>query len=652
MGKRRGRRSSGGGGGSQARAQHKMEEEDHKLATDTLDEFMDNRHKILLEKQAAADGASGSEEEEEEEILGLDLGSDLDSEEEEEEEDELQDYSDLKPTNEDDDEENVDDLAWGKNKKRYYNRDVQEDDWDPEMAEEELEQAIAQQRRQKQSLLMEDFGVDELEQEEESSDEEGAENGEEAASEEEGMKLFSTSRTTAKKAGSKKDTKEEEEPEKDGEDDSQKNKKKKKKSKKPSDAEQLKALNDDLDEISLGEDELDGENVEKVKRDISSLSTEEKLNIIANQSPELLGFVDDFKKNIDGVSQHILPLLQRVQAGELPTSKGVSLLEVQLHLMLSYCIHIAYYMLLKAKGESVKDHPVIFQLVKLRTYLEKIKPIEKKLKYQIDKLLKTATIGNIQHDTENTKDPLNMKPNLRNLVSPFGNGNEASDNDGEPEDETKEKAAPEKGASNGVYRPPMIAPAHYEEEGESKREEKRKKRMAKSRIFKDMLIEFGDRPEEVSHADPGREVDEEDIRRRNFEEDNFVRLMESKKDKQARKRKRQQMLRGGLDDFGDYLDDVHALDEDHEGGGRKNPSIAHAINRVSQSRKKTKNVYSADSDMPYRDKGQLPPLRFGDGSSDKRRGGRGGRRGGRGGGRGSGGPPKRRLGKMGRMKTK
>jgi hypothetical protein len=54
---------------------------------------------------------------------------------------------------------------------------------------------------------------------------------------------------------------------------------------------------------------------------------------------------------------------------------------------------------LQAKGEQVKDHPVINQLVKIRVYLEKIKPIEKKLKYQIDKLLKTAAIGNIASGT-------------------------------------------------------------------------------------------------------------------------------------------------------------------------------------------------------------------------------------------------------------
>lgn len=65
--------------------------------------------------------------------------------------------------------------------------------------------------------------------------------------------------------------------------------------------------------------------------------------------------------------------------------------------MLSYCTNIVFYLLLKAEGKQVKDHPVIDQLVKLRTIIEKLKPIDQKLKYQIDKLLKILSTGNLDH---------------------------------------------------------------------------------------------------------------------------------------------------------------------------------------------------------------------------------------------------------------
>ena len=60
-------------------------------------------------------------------------------------------------------------------------------------------------------------------------------------------------------------------------------------------------------------------------------------------------------------------------------------------LMLSYCSSIVFYLLLKAEGRSVKDHPVIERLVEIRLYLEKLRPIDKKLQYQVRRLTALST---------------------------------------------------------------------------------------------------------------------------------------------------------------------------------------------------------------------------------------------------------------------
>ncbi len=56
-----------------------------------------------------------------------------------------------------------------------------------------------------------------------------------------------------------------------------------------------------------------------------------------------------------GIFSNLIPFVFfcRIKNGEFPTSNGVSFLEVQFHLMLSYCINIAFYLMLKAKGEQV-----------------------------------------------------------------------------------------------------------------------------------------------------------------------------------------------------------------------------------------------------------------------------------------------------------
>jgi len=65
-------------------------------------------------------------------------------------------------------------------------------------------------------------------------------------------------------------------------------------------------------------------------------------------------------------------------------------LEARYHLLLQYCIDLVYYLLLKTDGGHVVGSPVIDDLIRVRTYVEKIRPLDKKLKYQIDKLLRTA----------------------------------------------------------------------------------------------------------------------------------------------------------------------------------------------------------------------------------------------------------------------
>ena len=84
-------------------------------------------------------------------------------------------------------------------------------------------------------------------------------------------------------------------------------------------------------------------------------------------------------------------------------------MEVKFNLLLSYCINIIFYLLLKNQGRSIKDHPVIKRLIYLKTLMTKLKPIDKKLEYQISKLLRLASRG---EDTENgrkSSDPLSLR---------------------------------------------------------------------------------------------------------------------------------------------------------------------------------------------------------------------------------------------------
>ena len=51
--------------------------------------------------------------------------------------------------------------------------------------------------------------------------------------------------------------------------------------------------------------------------------------------------------------------------------------------MVDYLSNLTYVMLRKSFGQSLEDDPSIERLVENRTVLEKMRPIEKKLKYQV-----------------------------------------------------------------------------------------------------------------------------------------------------------------------------------------------------------------------------------------------------------------------------
>jgi len=253
------------------------------------------------------------------------------------------------------------------------------------------------------------------------------------------------------------------------------------------------------------------------------------LEIISNDSPELLDLLADFKEKVKDVKNNLLPLIQKVKNGEMPMSKGISFLELKYHLMLSYCTNITFYLLLKASGESVKDHPVIGQLVEIRTVMEKIKPLEQKLQYQIDKLIKIANTGVMPKD-----DPLRFKPNPANLKSDRFEGDE---------DEEAEE----------VYRPAKIAPVHYEEPSEKikKQEERIKQKARRSLLIKELKDEILENPEEIMSREEVDEADRLQIEREQHEEEWFVRLPVTKKDKKKKKPSTFLNELETLNDFGD-----------------------------------------------------------------------------------------------------
>lgn len=263
-------------------------------------------------------------------------------------------------------------------------------------------------------------------------------------------------------------------------------------------------------------------------------------------SPEQLGLYHTALKNIINhtgqIKNKILANLKRIHSENLKTDLGLSFLDVKYHLLQDYLTSLTFYALLKVQGRSVEGHPVTLKLIETRTHLEKMKPIEAKLKYQMDKLVRAT---NTQVPKEPTslleRDPLQFKPNPENLVNEAG-----AENDDENEDK--------------VYRAPKIAPMPFDDRplsSKKEREDKRQReRAARSRLMQDLVNDFDDRPEEQRIIGAFEETEDPELADRNrYEEENLIRLQPSKKTKW----KLREMQKGLLDNELLNLDDFYGV---------------------------------------------------------------------------------------------
>jgi len=214
----------------------------------------------------------------------------------------------------------------------------------------------------------------------------------------------------------------------------------------------------------------------------------------------------------------ISALCHKITEGDISTDKGLSFLEVKNHLLLQYLIGICGVSLNKTFGESIQDLPYINQLIELRTVLEKIRPIDNKLKYQIDKLIRSANSGTVEAD------PLRHRANPDNLAG--------ADDDSSDEDDDVPKSDRPK---SGVYVPPKVAPQHYdgEEEAPAQKMEKAKKKYINKNLIREMQEEFLDTPVEIHNRGDSYSADLQRAAKdkQRFEENYLTRLPTTKREK-------------------------------------------------------------------------------------------------------------------------
>lgn len=297
---------------------------------------------------------------------------------------------------------------------------------------------------------------------------------------------------------------------------------------------------------------------------LQSMATEAKvlLEDINSNSSALFGFVERF--------------IRKISDKELPTAKGISFLELKNFTLLGYLIDVTYLILRKCKGLSIEGNTAIDRLVELRTTLEKMKPINYKLKYRIDKVIRAANTGAIHSD-----DPLQLRPKPTDLILNEGGENEEEVDEDQESDEAHEDGPSTSKAAkknNNVYVPPKVSAMHYNEDDSAETRKQRlldkaKRRAMSTSVIQELRNEFDEAPEEIVEATIGKKNQNKMAKeRQRYEEEYLVRLNVTKKQRSAESGRHGLTTLSSLGRDITRFENVSVLDQDHpdeEAFGRK-----------------------------------------------------------------------------------
>ena len=313
-------------------------------------------------------------------------------------------------------------------------------------------------------------------------------------------------------------------------------------------------------------------------------------------------------------------------------TSGLDFLQAKNGLLLSYLIDLT--MLLKLRcgksksgdDDESEDDPstettiqsrqeCVERLVEMKAALEKMRPLEKKMRYQIDKLLALSTLGagtfaaegrekeveDANANANDGADPLSFKPDLSSMMKSFednnanetsGNGEDGgSDNDDDISTEGKIDLEVDDAdaQSSNVYKAPRLQSVPFALENEQKlaqmenQRNKNRDRMQRSELAEVVRAQFTDAPEEEDirggamlgkQREVSRKLAARDADIQEFEETQMIRLTMGKKEKKERKKMmREEMSNlGALSEFGNISAGVDDAFGGADEGGRSQGS--------------------------------------------------------------------------------
>ncbi|CAG8411890.1 unnamed protein product [Penicillium salamii] len=305
-----------------------------------------------------------------------------------------------------------------------------------------------------------------------------------------------------------------------------------------------------------------------------------------------------------------------------PPQDGISLLDTKSEILLSYLQNLVFLIIFQLRNVSAKqskeksapvdnsiEEDIRKKLIELRVYLERgVRPLEGRLKYQVDKVIKAAEEAERAEKIQPTKAKSSRKAAKdSDASSDEDEGSSESEGDEDIDEMAyrpnvsafskgpaeKKQAKPskptEEGPGDGIYRPPRIMPTALPT---TERRERQDRRPIRSNVIDDFVnAEMSSAPMaepsvgstiiDGGRTTKSRKDQEHEQKRTTYEETNFVRLPKETKKDLAKRGGRKDTTYGG-----DEWKDLNAGADHIERLTRKTKSNGAALEK---SRKRTRN---------------------------------------------------------------
>jgi len=119
--------------------------------------------------------------------------------------------------------------------------------------------------------------------------------------------------------------------------------------------------------------------------------------------------------------------MEKIEKNEIQSEKkfsvknSISLINVRTEALIDFCRFMSLLAVMKVNGDKIEGHPIVKKLIFLKTFLARLKPINKKIEYQIGKLIRISMKVRNLNPKKIQKSPIKFFSTKKKIKNPLEN---------------------------------------------------------------------------------------------------------------------------------------------------------------------------------------------------------------------------------------